>query len=588
VACDDARMKSAGGRGRVVWLALWLMGLAVGVVSLAIAHGTPGYGFAGTSLWTAAAGLAAGWALIAVGLIAWARRPASRFGLLTAAGGFGWFLLEWNNPGIGSELAFAIGLALSAVGAPLIAHAALAYPSGRLSGWPDRAGLTAAYLGAGLVLGILPTLFFDPASQGCGQCPRNLLLVRDDPDLFSGLNRVGVQLGLGWSLGLIVLLARQLARSTPALVRLRIPVAAAAAAYLGLVAWDFRHSLDRGTLGNDPIDRRLWLGQAAALLALAAGVGWSWLRGRRTRAAVARLVVELAGSPAPGGLRDVLARTLGDPSLQLAYPLADGRRVDAQGRTLSLQATVTPLVRGGQQVAFLAHRSGLLDDPGLAEEVAAASRLALENERLHAELAAQLQDLRASRARIIATGDEERRRLERDLHDGAQQRLVSLSLSLRLARSKLGPSPDPSRISRIDQAESELRVALGELRELAHGIFPAVLADEGLAAAVEALAEDATVPIRITTLPEGRLEPAVETAAYFVLSEVVRRSGGSTMMVGATRRGDHLVVEIDGDSDDPEALVDLEDRVGALDGRLKVLHQPGGRVRIHAEIPCES
>ena len=379
-------MNPAGGLRRAVWLALWPIGLAVGLGSLAIARSSPGFGFAASSLWTAAAALAAGWALITVGLIAWARRPASRFGLLLAAGGIGWCLQEWNNAGIGSELAFAIGLVLYAVGAPLVAHAALAYPSGRLPGWPDSAGLTAAYLGAGLVLGLLPALFFDPASQGCGQCPRNLLLVRDDPDLFSGLNRVGVQLGLGWSLALIVLLARQLARSTPALVRLRVPVAAAAAAFLGLVAWDFRHSLDRGTLASDPTDRRLWLGQAAALIALAAGVGWSWLRGRRTRDTVARLVVELAGSPAPGGLRDVLAGTLGDPSLQLAYPLADERRVDAHGRPLTLDGTVTPLVRGGRQVAFLAHRAGLLDDPGLAEEVAAASRLALEHERLQAQL----------------------------------------------------------------------------------------------------------------------------------------------------------------------------------------------------------
>jgi signal transduction histidine kinase len=568
-----------------VWLALWPVGFAVGAVSLAIARGTPGYGFAGSSLWTSAAALAAGWALIAVGLIAWERRPGSRFGLLLAASGFGWFLLEWNNPGIGSELGFAVGLALYMVGIPLIAHAVLAYPSGRLSGWPDRAGLATAYVGAGLVLGLLPALFFDPASQGCGQCPGNLLLVRDDPDLFSGLNRVAVQLGLGWSLALILLVALQLGRSTPALLRLRIPVAAAAMTFLGLVAWDFLYSLNRGTLGSDPTDRRLWLGEAAALLALASGVGWSWLRGRRTRDAVARLVVELAGSPAPGGLRDVLADTLGDPSLQLAYPLADGRRVDAQGRPLSLEGTATPLVRGGRQVAFLAHRAGLLDDPGLAEEVAAASRLALENERLQAELAAQLEDLRTSRVRIIATGDAERRRLERDLHDGAQQRLVGLLLSLRLARSTLATMPGQR--SRIDQAEHELRVALGELRDAAHGIFPAVLADEGLAAAVEALAEGATVPIRITTLPEGRLELGVETAAYFVVSEVVGRSRG-TVTVGVTRCDGQLVVEIERDGDALEDVVDLEDRVGALDGRLVVVHAPGERVRIRAEVPCES
>jgi signal transduction histidine kinase len=190
--------------------------------------------------------------------------------------------------------------------------------------------------------------------------------------------------------------------------------------------------------------------------------------------------------------------------------------------------------------------------------------------------------------RIIATGDSERRRLERDLHDGAQQRLVGLSLSLRLARSKLGPFADPRRISRIDQAEKELRVALGELRELANGIFPAVLADEGLAPAVEALAEDARVPIQITALPEGRLEPAVETAAYFVVSEVVRRSRATMVTVGATRRAGQLVVEIERDSDAPKDVVDLEDRVGALDGRLEILRGPGGHVKIRAEIPCES
>jgi signal transduction histidine kinase len=261
--------------------------------------------------------------------------------------------------------------------------------------------------------------------------------------------------------------------------------------------------------------------------------------------------------------------------------------VDAYGRPLTLDGTVTPLVRGGRQVAFLAHRAGLLDDPGLAEEVAAASRLALEHERLQAQLAAQLQDLRASRARIIATGDAERRRLERDLHDGAQQRLVSLALSLRLARSKLQPSADSGQRARLDQAEAELRVALGELRELAHGIFPAVLADEGLAAAVEALAEEATVPIRITALPEGRLDPAVETAAYVVIAEIVSHSA-SMVTVGATRRDGQLVIQIERDGDAPDDLIDLQDRVGALDGRLQILHQPGGRVRIRAEVPCES
>src|SRR5439155_15441101 len=253
------------------------------------------------------------------------------------------------------------------------------------------------------------------------------------------------------------------------------------------IAWDFVHSLDRGMLGADQTDRRLWLAEGAALIALALGVLWGWMRRRRTRAAVAQLVVQLAESPAPAGLGALLAETLDDPSLELAYPLPDGRLVDARGRAVTPHAEVTSLARGGHEIALLLHRPGLLDDPGLVEEVASAARLALDNERLQAETQAQLEDLRGSRARVIATGDAERRRLERDLHDGAQQRLVGLSLALRLASSRLGPDADPERLAQIEDAQLELSAALAELRELAHGIFPAVLADEGLAAALDAL-----------------------------------------------------------------------------------------------------
>src|SRR5262249_43294879 len=133
------------------------------------------------------------------------------------------------------------------------------------------------------------------------------------------------------------------------------------------------------------------------------------------------------------------AGVLRDPSLQLAYPLADGKIADARCRTVDLTGEVTPILRGGQRVALLSHRPGLLAEPALAEEVAATARLALENERLQAEAWSQLEDLRASRARIVQAGDAERRRLARDLHDGAQQRLVTLSLALRLARTRLRP-----------------------------------------------------------------------------------------------------------------------------------------------------
>jgi signal transduction histidine kinase len=570
----------------VLILALSVAGLIVGALSLSFARGEPAYAFAGDSIARAVIETGAGYGLIAAGLASWARRPESRFGVLLALAGIGWLLTEWNNPGLGSSLAFTMGLALYAVAPPLVAHAALAYPGGRVSSLPARVGVLFAYLGAVVMLGLLPALLFDPAGAGCAGCPENLLLVHRDSGSFDDINRFGVELGVVWALTLLALLALRFVRSTSALRRLIWPVLAAAGVYLGLVVAHLAHGLDRGFIGNDPTDADLRLAQGAALLALALGVAWGWFRARQTRGDVARLVVELARSPAPGGLRDALAEKLGDPSLEIAYPLGEGRLVDAAGRTVALAGDVTAFVREGREVARLSHRPGLLDDPGLVEEVATAARLALENERLRAEAGAQLEDLRASRARVIAAGDAERRRLERDLHDGAQQKLVGLALSLRLAQSRLGPNLDSSVLATIGAAQAELHSAIAELRELAQGIFPAVLADEGLAAALEALMEGAHRPIEITRLPDGRFDPTVEAAAFFVVSETLRRSDAGRVQIAGWRDHGRLVIEILAD-DRPKELIELEDRVGALDGTLAVAGGPGGVVRVRAEIPCE-
>jgi signal transduction histidine kinase len=225
----------------------------------------------------------------------------------------------------------------------------------------------------------------------------------------------------------------------------------------------------------------------------------------------------------------------------------------------------------------LVHRTELLDDPELIEEVGKAARLALDRERLSAELRGQLQALRASRARTVAAGDAERRRLERDLHDGAQQRLVVLSLALRLLCDRVGPG----RAERVEAAMAELSAALEDLRELGRGIYPAVLADEGLAAAVEALAEEGTAPVLVGTMPAERAPAPVEAAAYFVVAEMVGRSGGRNVKVSGELRDGRLCVEVAGVVDGD--LTDLEDRIGALDGVLTVDH---GTVR--AEVPCAS
>jgi signal transduction histidine kinase len=565
-----------------------VVGLALGVASLAIARGSPDGSLAGASDAAVLALLGAGWALVTCGVVAWVRRPSSRFGKLLVAAGGAWFLGEFNNAGVGSPVLFTIGLLTYAVSPALLAHAALAYPSGRLAHRAESAGLLISYTGTLLVLGLLPALVSDPAAQGCSQCPRNLLHLTSTPELAASLDRVGVVLGLVWAPALAALMLLRLVRSSPAVRLLASPVLLAAVVCLTLVSIGYAHSLDRGFLSNDSVDQWLWFGQAAAVGAVALGVVLAWARGWRARTAVARLVIELSDAPAPGGLRDALSRALDDSALALAYPIGRGRHVDEGGNHVELPSAdgraVTPLVRAGQTVAVLVHRVELLDDPELLEDVSAAAGLALDHERLRAETRAQLEQLRTSRARTVEAGDAERRRLERDLHDGAQQRLVVLSFALRLLRAEL----DGDRVERVDAAEAELRAALAELRELARGIYPAVLVDEGLATAIEALAEAGPVPIAIDSLPDERFVPAVEAAAYFLVAEIVKSGATSGVLVSARRSDSRLLVDIDSAGRLDDGLVELEDRIGALDGALVVDRAHGDHTMIHAEVPCGS
>jgi signal transduction histidine kinase len=582
---------------------MWLGAFGFGLLSLLMAQSRPGVTFGGESWEAGVAELVAGWALIGAGLYIWWGRGERRSGFLLAMAGLAWYVAEWDNPGIGIGVVFTVGLVAHALAPAVVAHGVLAYPFGRLSSRLERLAITVAYVDAALVLGFLPALFFDPGRQGCSLCPPNLLVLDSRPELVETLNRLGVSFGLAWTVGLAAICIGRLARSSAPLRRVTAPVLVGGTAYLLLVLLDMFHSLPRGLRVNDQFEYRVWLGQAAALCAIGLGVAWSWLLRRRTRSVMAALVVDLGESPPAGGLREVLARSLGDPDLKIAYPLSDPERlVDATGRTVARGdhsgRAVTPLVRHGHTVALLFHRPGLLDDPAVVDEVVAATRLALENDRLQAEVLAQLKDLRASQARIVATGDAERRRLERDLHDGAQQRLVGLSLALRLARAKLGPHPDPNLVALIDRTEDALRMAIDELRDLAHGIYPAVLTDEGLSAAVEALAYRVSTPIEIVEMPEERFPSPVESAAYFLIAEVTgsiaSRAGASATTVDARHDGKRLVIEVthDGvggaDRDPGSGFTDLADRIGALDGKLRVEWTPAGTRTIQAEIPCES
>jgi signal transduction histidine kinase len=230
---------------------------------------------------------------------------------------------------------------------------------------------------------------------------------------------------------------------------------------------------------------------------------------------------------------------------------------------------------------LVGHRPGLLDDPVLVDEIAKAARLPLRNERLRADAAARLALLQASRKRIVAAADAERQRVERDLHDGAQQRLVSLAVSLRATRS--GASDDAPLLV---EAQEELAAALDELRLIARGLYPAVLDELGLAAAIEALAETAPLPIKIGDLPQERLDPVVEATAYSVVTETVHDPAASRVAINGHRDADTLTLLILTDAPAPD-LTRLSDRIGAAGGTLRWRPQ-AGEVLLEVAIPCES
>jgi signal transduction histidine kinase len=213
--------------------------------------------------------------------------------------------------------------------------------------------------------------------------------------------------------------------------------------------------------------------------------------------------------------------------------------------------------------------------------VVSAAALAFENERLHADAGAQLVELRNSRARLVAASDAERRRLERDLHDGAQQRLVGLTLAARLLRTQLEQEGCTNVARRIADAEAELRKVVDDVRDLASGLHPAVLTDYGLAAAVRALAETATVPVRLVEAPDERFSQATEKTAFLVVAEAARIGPVSVTVV---RRDANLVVDVDA-AGEPPRLVDLEDRLAVLGGTMTV-ESTATRVRMRAVIPC--
>jgi signal transduction histidine kinase len=334
----------------------------------------------------------------------------------------------------------------------------------------------------------------------------------------------------------------------------------------------------------------LGLAPIAFLLAL--------LDARLARGEVAALVVELRADPTVD-LQVPLSRALRDPTLELAYWLPGfGHWTDQNGLAVedpetSRQRGVRLIERDGEPMAALVFDRWLEDEPELVDGVAAAAAIALENGRLRADLRARLQELAGSRVRVLEASRQERQRLERNLHDGAQQRLVALSLELGL----LGQDAhaDPVLRARLSRAQAQVSESLEELRDVARGIYPAVLSGHGLSVALDSLVARAVVPVLLTVDLDDRPAESVEVAAYFLVGEALtnidKHAAAASARVHVQRVDQRLIVEVSDDGRggaDPTAgsgLRGLADRVDALDGRFTVTTPPAGGTCIHAEIP---
>jgi signal transduction histidine kinase len=532
------------------------------------------------------------------GLLAWQRRRWGRTGALVFAGGvaltLGLFRVAFDGPAAW----FTAGWLAYATSSLVLVHLLLAFPDGRL-GRVERRVVTVGGYALPALLGGTWMLVWDPTragwwnAGGAEQVPHNLLLVADRPALAAALDTARTAAGCAVAVAVAVLLVRRLSAG----VRRDIaPVLWAGAAWAlvyvpqeVVIRWGgmlVASSQD----GFTDLGTALWflLPQASAVALACALLYAGLLHERVARSRVADLVLELDEAAPSVRLRDALAHSLGDPTLAVAYSRdADGGWVDADGHPTGPPVAgpgqaVTAVVRGGRQIAAIRHDAALRAQPMVLQAAAAAAALALENERLTALTLAQLKEVHASRARLVTAGDAARRRIGHDLHERVQRHLDDLPERLQ----QLAVAPAPQVRVTVSSAAGNTQRAIDELRELAHGIFPAVLADEGLAAAVEVLAERSATPVEIGSLVEGRLPPTVEAAAYFAIAESIRGATGVAVVDLAHDRG-LLTVRIgyDGGQGKP-SLTEVADRVGAADGRLRVHRDAETGTVIQVEIPC--
>lgn len=547
----------------------------------------------------------------AAGFLAWRRHPDFRTGKLMV--GYGLMTLPGTlEQGSRVPLLWTFASLVNWLAPTLLIYLLLTFPRDQRLTKPARVSVAIAAAATSVTMGPVLLPFYNPTVAGCPDCQPglNLLLFWDHYHVVwvgnLGIASSVIIVGLFYLLGILAVRfvrAGGPERRVVAPLYLAVLAWSLAVMYLSLfeavrVAFGVNIWLFGSTLFPTVVQHVIF--DSVLVMPLAMLFGF-WLAGRRQHR-VGAMVRALGDLPERRHLEDVVRRTLGDRRTRVGFRAETGGYVYADGARLDLPEPSTGLATtylesGGEPRAVIVHDAVMLQEPELLRSVAAAARLAVDNDRLQAEVHAQLEEVRASRARLVAAADEARRRVERDLHDGAQQRLLALGLALKRAQRRVAEDTDVARAI-MGEAAAELDGALDELRELARGIHPAILSEQGLGPAVQMLAERSEVPVQVEVLNGLPRPPAtVESAAYFVVSEaltnVAKHASATTAAVHLEHQPDRLVVRVEDDGiggadvTRGSGLLGLRDRVAAVGGYLQVQSTPGAGTRIVAELPCE-
>jgi signal transduction histidine kinase len=550
--------------------------------------------YAATSTSAAILDLTAGLGLVAAGAFHWWTHQRGSIGVLTALVGVAWLSADWIAWADGPAVARSAAMVVAPLLVPLVLHLGVAFPTGTMPSRAHRILVAAAY-SVTAVVSVGWAMIRDPIRDlYCwNNCTDNSFLLRAEPDLARSLSDLWLRAVLVIGVTIVAVCAVRLVRASHAarrsLLAVLIPILAVGSS---VTVFAMRLIADRVESPLRWAFLRLFVVRAGALVVLAAGLTWVVLRELRTRRSVARLAAQLGATPAPGALRDVLARALHDDSLEIAYWLPDEQRyVDSDGQRVEASPgpvqTSTTIAREGRPLAVVIHDRSLAATHDLEREIGAASRLAVDNERLRAETLAQLAALRAARARIVEAADDTRRQLERNLHDGAQQRLLALSYELQLAEADATGADDPRLAAMLATAGAKAATALVELRDLAHGIFPMILTEAGLGPALATYLDTAPLRVDLAGVPDDRIGDDAEIAAYLSVIGVIERAAHrSARRLNVTFTRSAMDLDIDSVDDAaaeslPDDLIHVADRIGALGGQTIV---NGNRVR--AVIPC--